>query len=74
MEENDLQWIVQGRAVENGVVAKLVASDPELRVLKKSGNDMVVLIMTEPRAEKLKSELGAAAIIERDAELPDPRL
>ncbi|MEH3148553.1 MAG: hypothetical protein PGN34_25260 [Methylobacterium frigidaeris] len=74
MRSDDMRWIVQGQAVVDGLVDALVAADRELRDLRQLAPDMVVLSMTEPRAEKLKDELGAAAIIEPDRELPDPRL
>ena len=63
------RWIVQGDGVASGRLRDRIKSDSQITQVRQVARDIVVLAMSEERAQKLKSEFGAQLIIERDADL-----
>jgi len=62
------RWIVQGKAVTSGALAKHIEGDSEVLQLSRIAPDVVVLAMSEDRARRLGSELPGL-LIDPDADL-----
>lgn len=59
-------WIVQGDAVLSGDLLTAIAGDPDVKVVERVANDVVVVEMTRIRADELKARFGRALVVEPD--------
>ena len=68
MNERAKQWIVQGGAVSSGLLEEHIASDSEIKQLRRIASDVLVLEMTSDRAQQLKTKFADLSV-EPDEEL-----
>jgi hypothetical protein len=70
-ESESAQWIVQGADVASGSLSAAIKDDPAVRAVRRIGADVMVLHMSQERAEKLRAQFGRLAI-EIDQSLNPP--
>jgi len=65
------QWIVQGSDVATGSLSAAIKDDPAVRPVRQIGHDVMILHMSQERADKLQAQFARLAI-EKDQSLSPP--
>jgi hypothetical protein len=63
MNEEQKRWMVQGEAVSTGALSGLLATTPEIQVVRRIASDIVVITATESAVNRLKAEFMNLSVV-----------